>query len=249
VARLSRKFFPRSFSQNFPSERVFPENGHFPDGHNHIGNPATSSWATRVFPRCGRPPGQNAGLWVFRKWCGWRCWPSDRAPFRWWPLKFGSGSVGKNLFARVYPNFVGDCDSRMPTIVSQHHETEGHPTYRRWFHLEPGLYGVMPASAYTRNHEFALGGRHGSRSGPSVAETGGQDSIREAVCPEAPWHPGAVAVRLWRTDMPVAPDDGRSVRRVRGFLHPGPGAVRGWPRGFRGCGQLPRSRLAVGRPR
>ncbi len=39
-----------------------------------------------------------------------------------------------------------------------------------------------------------------------------------------------------RADALVAPGDGRSVRQVRGFLHPGPDTVRGRPRGFRGTG-------------
>ena len=37
-----------------------------------------------------------------------------------------------------------------------------------------------------------------------------------------------------RADAPVAPGDGRSIRQVRGFLHPGPDTVRGWAAGRAG---------------
>jgi len=42
-----------------------------------------------------------------------------------------------------------------------------------------------------------------------------------------------------RANAPVALDDGKSVRQVRGFLHLGPGMVRGRLRGFRGTGLAP----------
>jgi len=48
------------------------------------------------------------------------------------------------------------------------------------------------------------------------------------------FHPHRRGAR--RANAPVAPDDGRSVRQARGFLHPGPDTVRGRPRGFRGTG-------------
>ncbi len=43
-------------------------------------------------------------------------------------------------------------------------------------------------------------------------------------------------IEVRRTDALVAPGDGNGVRQVRGFLHPGPDTVRGWPRGFRRTG-------------
>ena len=44
------------------------------------------------------------------------------------------------------------------------------------------------------------------------------------------------ALKVRRANALVAPGDGRSVRQVRGFLHPGPDTVRGWLREFRGTG-------------
>jgi len=42
-----------------------------------------------------------------------------------------------------------------------------------------------------------------------------------------------------RANAPVALDDGKSVRQVRGFPYPGPDTVRGWLRGFRRAGPGP----------
>jgi len=50
-------------------------------------------------------------------------------------------------------------------------------------------------------------------------------------------HPDTGAAR--RANAPVAPDDGRSVRQMRGFPYPGPDTVRGRLRGFRGTGPAP----------
>ncbi len=49
----------------------------------------------------------------------------------------------------------------------------------------------------------------------------------------------AGALKVRRANALVAPGDGRSVRQVCRFLHPGPDTVRGWPPGFRRTGLAP----------
>jgi len=60
-----------------------------------------------------------------------------------------------------------------------------------------------------------------------------------APCRPTRWRTRGGGAGARRADAPVAPDGGNGVGPVSRIPYPGPGTVRGWPRGFRGTGPAP----------